>query len=260
MLKEFQRESKEIVEKIYEISPPLKIFYLIRQRERGLADISIQEAVSSLTQGLRDFEYAFYNDIQTPELLFDKELAIKKNVLTLNNRMKQVKFKSKPQPFAFEVEPNHDVINQNKDNLLEYLLKKEYPTALQLVPIIESRFLKILPSGSAYIKYEDKWLTFAEIDLRIEEEEVTSNTGRLLVHLIKMKKLNESSYKYSRETIMDVLNFNEKDYQTTVDSIRSAISKVLTTTGEKEKVKLYRERGSKQLVFPNISQNKILFE
>lgn len=260
MLKEFQRESKEIIEKIYEITPPLKLFYLIRKRGKGLKDVFLPDAIESATKGLRDFEYAFYNDIQTPELLFNKNLLIQKNILTINIPQNSVIKKYKPEPLGYVVEPNYDEINIHGNNLLDYLSNQDSPNKIMLKPLIQSLYLRLLPDGTAQVKYNDDWYKFAAIDLEIKDSKISSGTGKLLNHLIGMKKLNEETYKYSKDAIKTDIEIDDRALQTTIDTIRSAIKKVNEKTGESKKVDLYRERGTKQIVFVNISQEEDFFK
>lgn len=261
MIKESQKEAKEIIEKIYEVSPPIRRYFLLRKRSEGLKDSGLKKALVEISKGLRTQDYSFYNDPQTPLLLFEKELLIKKSTLTFSNKLKRLKLHSTPEPLGFEVEPNFDVINKYREYLLHYLLGEEESSKIPLYPIVESKCLKMLSNGYASIKTKDDWKLFADINLEIDENgEISSNTGNLLYYLINQKKLTEDAYLFSHDSIKESLDFTENEYQNAIGSLRSAIKKQSKTTGETPKVKISRKRGTNYLVFANTEQNSHVFQ
>jgi hypothetical protein len=258
MFKEFEKEAIEVIKKIYGNISSASMLYLIRKRVLGGKDFGLESAIKEIKRGLLDNQYHFYKNPKTPLLLFEKNLLIKKDTLTLKaNRFKQIHIKTPLEPIGFLVIPNYDLIYEFEDNIENYILDKTEEKRNKLNAIIESQHLRILSNGTSQLKYEDKWLTFCEINLKQNEKGViTSNSGKLLYYLVKRKKNSESASNFSINSITEELEFSEKEMQNTIDTLKSSIRKKLQETKGEEKVRIYRERNNKTLVFINLAQNK----
>jgi hypothetical protein len=262
MLKRFEEESINIIKRIYKDIDNIQILYLVRDRPVGGSDLGLKSSKQKLIKGLRDHEYHYYKSTKTPKLLFVKKLLIKKETYSPNTEFPGIKIKTKPLPFAYKVEPNKELIQKVIDQLDRYLLGEyDDPTKLS-EPIQKSERLQLLRSGEAFILYKDNWLKFCDIDLVMNEEnEITSNIGKLLNALIKRKKIDESSCLYSEESIAEELNLASKELDNAINHLRRRIrDQEIDSMSEEHKVDVRKPRNSKNIRFINIVQDKDKFE
>jgi hypothetical protein len=258
VLKEHQIESKALIIKIYRFIPRIKIFYLVRNRPEGLRDLGIEDAIKNFSKGLKEYEYFTYKNPETPTLLFDKGLLIQTNVFYLSPQFKQIKVFPKNTPFVYEVKPNIDIINKYIDSIEMYLTGELEQTEINLEPLVESKYLRLLPTGSCQIKINDKWSSFCDVELNIDSKgKITSNTGKLIFFLIEQKRNNEGATTFGKDYVMESLGISsESEYKNAIGGIQRNIREKKQRDKAFDKVLLAQEKYVKSLEFLNIVQDK----
>lgn len=251
-------ESKALITEIYSYIPKIEVFYLIRGRSGGLRDLGIEKAIKDFTKGLKDYEYFLYKNPETPTLLFEKGLLIQTDVFYLKPQVKQIKTDFNKTPFVYEVKPNIDILDRYINSIEMYLTGELEETDISIEPLIESKYLRLLPTGSCQIKINNKWTSFCQVALDIDSKgDIISNTGKLIFFLIEQKKKDESATTFGKDYVMESLGISsESEYKNMIGGIQKNIRDKKKRDQSIDRVLVKQVKYAKSLEFLNIVQDK----